>query len=506
MSKNRKLMVSPWIWRTALIAVAVIAAFRLFTAFADEGGHSETGTAGLLGGTLAWGALSLGGVFLALVVSRLMLLRRVARPAGGAGVGEKESYWAAIKSFSRNARLFLGYSLMAELGTGIWSVMFNLYLLRVGFPVTYIGTFWLVNMVFHGIASLPAGFIADRFGRRRAFFIATFISIVAQGGLLFTLDQRMILVLGAVAGMGEAFHGVTGAPFMVENSEPKERSHLFSLNSSFLQFSRFGGSMMGGFLPLLWAGVLGIPAVEPSAARWSLVTGLPLTILALVPLAFMREKPVELVESLVDLVKLRNVVHLDIIAKFVFLSMLAGVAFGLTIRFFNVFFQDVYEANDAQVGSILAMGALGSAGVVLVSPLFAQNLGKAKSIFVTQALSVPFLLLMAAMPSLTGAMVFFLVRGAIYGIAMPLRNQLTMEFISSKERGTTAGMTHMVFDLGGGLGAGLAGALIAGGSFLIAFMMAGFLILVPAFLYFWFFGSLEARRRQAAVAPAGAGE
>jgi MFS family permease len=457
----------------------------------------------VLGGTWLWGGVSLGGVLLFLLGSRLFLLGRLAQPAGVRG--GQTSYLTAIRSFSRNAKLFLTYSIMAELGTGIWGVMFNLYLLRSGYPVTFIGTFWLINMVCHGAASLPAGLIADRFGRRRAFFIATCISILAQGSLLFTQDPMAILALAGVAGFGEAFHGVTGAPFMMENSEPRERAHLFSLNSSFLQFSRFGGNMMGGFLPLLWAGALGVPAGEPTAARWALVTGLPLTVLALVPLAFMREKPVELVESFKDLVTLRNVVNMGIVAKLAMLSLLVGVAFGLTIRFFNIFFEEVHSAADSQIGTILALGSLASAGSVLISPVLTQVWGKAKGIFLTQALSVPFLLLMATVPSLSAVTVFFLMRGAVYGIAMPMRNQLSMEFITAKERGTTAGFTHMAFDLGGGAGAGVAGFLIASGGFTTAFVAAGVLILVPAFLYFWFFAGLEMRGRRPVPVPSGAG-
>ena len=52
---------------------------------------------------------------------------------------------------------------------------------------------------------------------------------------------------------------------------------------------------------------------------------------------------------------------------------------------------------------------------------------------------------------------------------MPLRTQLSMMFVVSRERATTAGMTHMAFDLGGSAGALLGGTMIVGGEFLGAF-------------------------------------
>lgn len=496
--------IAPYLCGGLLGTVAALA--TVFPVFADESHQHGAGPIDLTGGPLLWGWASLAGIFAFLILSRFLLVKSMV--AQTTGKTASVSYFAAIRQFSRNARLFLAYSILAGLGTGIWGVMFNIYLLRMGFPVTFIGTFWLVNMLSHGAASLPAGFIADRFGRRRAFFVATLLSVIAQGSLLFTIEPAIILVLAAIAGFGEAFHGVTGAPFMMENSEPQERPHLFSLNASFLQISNFGGSMAGGLLPLLWATTLGVPPLDPSAARWALVMGLPLTLGALLPLAFMREKAVELAESLKELITLRNVVHFRIVAQLTLLSLVVGVAFGLTVRFFNIFFQDVFKATDSQVGTILAMAALAGAGSILLSPVVAQRWGQVKGILVTQVLSIPFLLLIAVLPSLSAVTVFFLVRGAVYSIGLPLRNQLSMEFISAKERGTTAGFTHMSFDLGGGLGAGMAGLLITGTGFASAFTVAAALILVPAILYYVFFAGLEASSQRATTkvpAPVPAG-
>ncbi|MBI4236261.1 MAG: MFS transporter [Chloroflexi bacterium] len=477
-------------------------------AFADEEHVHASGPGGMAftSAPVLWGVASLIGVLLFLVLFRVVLARVRVTPGGEheSGVG----YLTAIRQFSRNARLFLGYSILAELGTGVWAVMFNLYLLRVGFPITFVATFWLVNMTCHGVAALPAGLIADRYGRRRSFFIATFISVTAQGSVLFTHTPAAILVLAGLAGFGEAFHGVTGAPFMMENSERHERVHLFSLNAAFLQISRFAGSLSGGLLPLAWAALLGVPAVDPQAARWALAGALPLTLAALLPLVFMREKPVELVESLRDLVNIRRLVSLGIILRLTLLGLMTGTAFGLTIRFFNVFFQESQGASDSQIGAILALGAIAGAGAILVSPVIAQRWGKVKGILYTQALSVPFLLLMALVPSLSVVTVFFLVRGTFYSMAQPLRNQLGMEMVTGKERGTTAGFTHAAFDLGGGAGAGMAGVLLAGGGFTTAFTAAAALILVPAILYYVFFAGIEARvsRRVPVAVPAGAGD
>ncbi len=408
------------------------------------------------------------------------------------------NYFATLRRFSRNAKLFLIYALLSGLGTGVWNVMFNIYLLRLGYATTFVGLFWMVDMLFHGLFAFPAGLIGDKIGRRKTFILATTFNILARGALLFTRDPSMLLVLAALGGMGEGFHAVAGAPFMMENSEPKERPHLFSLNASLMMFSFFVGSLSGGFLPLFWAGILAVPAVDPSAARWALVIALPLTFIALVPLAVIREKPVDLVESFSDLFTLQNVIHYGVIFKLTLCNLIVGIGFGMTTRFFNLFFNMAHDASDNQVGFFLAIGALGAAVTVLLSPNITRRWGMSMGITLSSIASIPFLLFMAAFSNLPLVVFFFVIRGAIYTITMPLRNQLSMMFVVSRERSTTAGITHMAFDLGGGAGAFLAGTMIVGGEFLGAFSVASALIAVPALLYYVFFAKMEDARRATA--------
>ncbi|MBI4318481.1 MAG: MFS transporter [Chloroflexi bacterium] len=411
--------------------------------------------------------------------------------------GDSVGYVEQVRRFSRNAKLFLAYDLLSGLGTGIWAVMFNLYLLRVGFSVTFVGEYWGINMLFHGLAAFPAGLIGDKIGRRKAFILATTLSVCARGVLLFTLDPSWLLVFAAIAGIGDGFHGVTGAPFMMENSEREERPLLFSLDASFLQVSIFVGSLSGGFLPLFWAGILGVPLLDPQAARLALVLSLPLTLISLIPLAIMKEKPVELVESFVELFTLSHMVSHGIIARLVLCSAFIGIGFGISTRFFNVFFAEAQGASDDQVGMIMAIGALGAAASILFSPMMTNKWGKVRSILFTQASSVPFLLLMAMVPDLSMVTALFVFRGALYSISMPLRNQLSMEFIESQERATTAGLIHMLFDIGGSAGAWFGGMLMFGGNFVAAFGVASLVFLIPAVLYYVFFAAME--RRQLAL-------
>ena len=218
---------------------------------------------------------------------------------------------------------------MSQMGSGIWTVVFNLYLLRSGFSTGFVGLFLMVDMLFHGLVAFPAGLIADRIGRRKAFFFATCLNLVARGSLLFTTDPATLLVLAALAGTGEAFHGSAGPPFIMENSQPEERPLLFSMQTIFHLISR----SLGSALPLVWAVTLGVPDLNIGMARWLLVLSLPLTFIALAPLWFMTERRDDLAGSFMDLITLKNVVNFSAIAKLALCNVMVGLGMGLATRF-----------------------------------------------------------------------------------------------------------------------------------------------------------------------------
>ena len=83
-----------------------------------------------------------------------------------------KSYLQTIRGFNRDIRLFL--LLFAAIGVGffgIYAVVFNLYLIRLGFGPEFIG---LVNgsvFIFLAVFSVPAGWLGRRFGSRRMLLI-----------------------------------------------------------------------------------------------------------------------------------------------------------------------------------------------------------------------------------------------------------------------------------------------------------------------------------------------
>src|SRR5256885_14643298 len=74
----------------------------------------------------------------------------------------------AARMFSPAARRFLLAEFLTWMGQGIFSVLFNLYLVEGGFQETFVGRAVSMNALGVALACLPAGLLAERWGRTRS--------------------------------------------------------------------------------------------------------------------------------------------------------------------------------------------------------------------------------------------------------------------------------------------------------------------------------------------------
>ena len=81
------------------------------------------------------------------------------------------SYIAALRSYSRDVRIILVASAISSFTMdGVFPVVFNLYILRMGFDAEFVGMVNAVGLLLFSVAALPAGSIGTRFGARAAWW------------------------------------------------------------------------------------------------------------------------------------------------------------------------------------------------------------------------------------------------------------------------------------------------------------------------------------------------
>ena len=158
-------------------------------------------------------------------------------------------YLRRFGRFRRNARLYLVSNALSGVTTGIFLVLYNLYLVALGYGADFIGLILLVGTLGAGLAIFPAGWCVDRFGGKAILIWSSLLIAVAGMGLLLLRQPVPLLVSSFVTGIGGAFVLVVNAPFLTVNSTPAERSHLFSLNIVLSLVTTVLGKVVGGVLP-----------------------------------------------------------------------------------------------------------------------------------------------------------------------------------------------------------------------------------------------------------------
>ncbi len=179
----------------------------------------------------------------------------------------------------------------------IYGVIFNLYILSLGFREDFLGLILSLSSVSIGLFAIPAALVCDRLGQRRTLLLSSILNAFSFFFLYNTTTQELLVVFSIASGMASALALVTGATFLLENSTAEERMYLFSMSSLIYTFSILSGNMIGGFFPGIVSGLFDIEASGAIAYRLTLYVSLIATVASLLPLAYVKDKSIEKKET-----------------------------------------------------------------------------------------------------------------------------------------------------------------------------------------------------------------
>lgn len=404
-------------------------------------------------------------------------------------------YFHRIGMFSRNARLFLSATFLNGFATGIWVVLFNLYLLDLGFREDFIGYMLLLGGLAAGLAAFPAGIICGKVGRRKTLLIGVAVGSIFNAILVFTSDPILLLTLNLFQGFGGLagiLFWVAQAPFMMENSEPEERTHLFSINLATWFLSSMAGSFAGGFLPRVFGGLLGVETENVMVYRAALTVSVVFLFLAVLPYYVIKEKPYQKNNAtMASRFSLKAIQSRAVIGKLVLTSGLIGLGAGLIVPFFNVFFKNKLQATPEQIGIIFALGNVMTAVGIVLAPVVSGRLGKVRAVVLTQLSSIPFIFGIAFSLNLGFAAVSYLARGALMVMGAPIYQNLAMEVVQTEERAPTSGLTTMADSIPRAIGSSIAGQMMTQGNYVLPYMITSVLYFFGSTLFLTFFRKAE---------------
>jgi MFS family permease len=383
---------------------------------------------------------------------------------------------------------------------GVFAVLLNLYLLRLGYGPEQIGMVNAAGMLVFALTSLPAGFVGERFGSRQMMLLG--IGLMFVGTLLLPLTDLLppAIWLGWLIGtnmllyLGLALFFVNTAPFLMASVQPDQRTQVFGVQTALLSFSAFLGSIVGGILPPLFASVLGLSDQQAAPYRFALIVGGMMLLPAL--LALSNARPRETVAVVLpDLPTAAAEPAAPILGTLLLIALVrllqvAGIA--ATTSYFNVYLDAALLVPTAQIGLILAAGRLLGVPAALATASLTRRFGNKRVVLGATIGSAISILPLALIPHWSAAAVGFVGLVGLSWIRYAASMVYFLELVPPNRRATVSGVVETA--------GGLCFTLITfGGGYVIAllgyqtlFLAAMVITLLSAFVFWIGFRGREA--------------
>ena len=404
-------------------------------------------------------------------------------------------YSNQIRAFKPNARLYLWNVILTGAVMGVFRLIFNFYALSLGFDEALLGSLITASSFVALIAALPMGYLADIIGRKS--------SLILSGGLLATSilamavwqSEEIFYIMNALSGLAQSLAGVTMSPFLMENSDEKERTYLFSFGQGLMMTMASVGNWVGGYLPT-WIGQMQNTAPTSSIAYGNsvFIAGIGAA-LAILPLLFIKSPNIQRSQRAVFAPFEFAAKHPGLLVKLILPMLITSLGAGLIMPFMNVFFRVVHHQPDPVIGTLFAWGSLAMGIGLLIAPPLAERYGKIQVVVVTQAISIPFLILLGFSPIFWVGAATYYIRLALMNMSSPVYQTFVMEHVEPSARATVASLTSMAWNFGWAFSPTISGWLQVQYGFTPPFIGTITLYIISVCMYWAFFwrGKVEAQ-------------
>lgn len=406
-------------------------------------------------------------------------------------------YGSHISAFSPNARLYLWNVIITGAVMGVFRLLFNFYVLSLGYDEALLGNLITTSSLIALIAALPMGYLADTIGRKASLVISSALLSVSILAMAIWQTEGMFYSMNILSGVAQSLAGVTMAPFLMENSNEKERTYLFSFGQGLSMTMASAGSWIGGYLPS-WIGQAQNVSATSSIAYGNsiLIMGIGAGV-AVLPLMFVKSPRIAHSQRAIFAPLQYAAKQPALLTKLILPMLLTSIGAGLIMPFMNVFFRVVHNQPDPVIGTLFAWGALAMGIGLLIAPPLAERMGKIQLVVISQALSIPFLILLGFSPIFWVGAATYYIRLALMNMSSPVYQTFIMEHVDPSARATVASLTSMAWNFGWAFSPTISGWLQVNYGFGPPFIGTIILYTVSVVMYWAFFW-----RGKVAAAPA----
>lgn len=378
--------------------------------------------------------------------------------------------WAVFgrfHGFEPDARRFLLVTLIGGAATSLWWIDFNLYLSALGLGAATIGLVVTAGSVAAALAAFPASSWSDRIGRRLVMATGAGAGVVAVVGLLITHQPTAILLLAALFGAGSQAVQVVATPYMTEHSQPEHRSELFALQFAIGSATNVAAAALGGVVAGAIADRLGFAPGGPDTYRIILVFMAVLLSAGLVVILRLRDDRPSILrrQALIAAGEPASfparrvggwsaarfgitIIDRRMTFRLLLPGFLISLGAGQVIPFLNLFVQEKFGLDLAELNGVFAVTSIGTMLAILFQPTLARRFGRLRSVLLVQGASIPFLIVLGFSPVLWAVIAAMAVRNSLMNAGNPIFNAFAMDQVSRAERATLSAAMSLLWSVG----------------------------------------------------------
>ncbi len=373
-------------------------------------------------------------------------------------------WWWRTNDLGGQFWTFLAAAALFDVGLFIFVLLYNLYLLDLGYREDFLGRLSGVGTLGTVAGTLPAAWIARKLGMRRAFLAVIGASVTLVALRAVAGGSGLLLGLAFLWGLIFALWAVLIAPMIAATVAENRRPKAFSLFFASMIGVGAVGNWIGGRLPLWLHGKQ--PALLFSAV---------LIAAAAIPALWIRSRPMARERA-------RLYPRSPFLLRYLAAFAIWNLATACFNPFTNVYFHRLNFAVE-QIGTLFSASQLCQAGTLLLAPLVIRRLGLVPGIAWMMAGTAMALGVLAGQPAGAGAAFAYVAYMSVQWMSEPGLNTLLMNHVAEEEQGGASALNYLVAFLAQAAAAFVAGPLLAQSGYATVLGGAALLALAAAILF-----------------------
>ncbi len=372
--------------------------------------------------------------------------------------------WALVGR-NRALRRIVIYQLLGALQMGTFGLLFNLYLLNLGYKEDLIGGVVAANTLSLSFVALAVGRVVQRFGLRPTIAGGFGLATLASFGQALSSQALPIVAFAVVGGAGYAMTQSLQMPMLAEHVPSEDRATGAALVSAVATLSQTVGTLIGGFLPTLLV-FTGLGLIGRDRAALVLATGLGG--LGLIPLLRLGrgDGPTQAFSAAIGTTQEDGTRQgtRRMIRRYAGATALIACGAGAFLPFVNVYLARL-GARPGEIGGLLSLVGVCGAGLGLLAPTLARRVGRERLAVLARVVPVIPALALLALPTVPLVVLTYATRQIGAGMTWPIEASILNDRVHPRARPGAFGLRTAAWNLAWASSSALSGQLIVRGGY-----------------------------------------